>query len=217
MLGAGDGLALREVLKWQDVEKVVLIDLDKAVVNLAKHHPFLVEANHHAYADPRVQVIQADAFVTAPTLRDRFDVIIADFPDPDRDVIAKLYAQGFYQRLLSRLAPDGVFVTQASSPFFAPKAFACVAETLKSVGLKVYPYVVDVPSFGLWGFVMASYSTIQPNTLELPIATRFLDRATMQNLFQLPKDIQLGNVEVNRLSQPIILKYQADSRWAAYD
>jgi len=217
LLGAGDGLALREVLKWQDVQKVVLIDLDKAVVNLAKHHPFLVEANDHAYADPRVQVIQADAFVTAPTLSDRFDVIIADFPDPDRAVIAKLYAQGFYQRLLARLAPDGVFVTQASSPFFAPKAFACVAETLKSVGLNVYPYVVDVPSFGLWGFVMASYNTIQPNSLELPIATRFLDEPTMQNLFQLPKDIQLGNVEVNRLSQPIILKYQADPRWAAYD
>jgi spermidine synthase len=81
----------------------------------------------------------------------------------------------------------------------------------------VYPYVVDVPSFGLWGFVMASYNTIQPNSLELPIATRFLDEPTMQNLFQLPKDIQLGNVEVNRLSQPIILKYQADPRWAAYD
>ncbi|MCY7391054.1 MAG: spermidine synthase [Leptolyngbyaceae cyanobacterium CAN_BIN12] len=217
LLGAGDGLALREVLKWQDVEKVVLIDLDQAVVNLANHHPFLVEANHHSYADPRVQVIQADAFVTAPTLRDRFDVIIADFPDPDRDVIAKLYAQGFYQRLMSRLAPNGVFITQASSPFFAPKAFACVAETLKSVGLNVYPYVVDVPSFGLWGFVMASHSTIQPNTLELPIATRFLNMPTMQNLFQLPKDIQLGNVEVNRLSQPVILKYQADPRWAAYD
>ncbi|PZV14461.1 MAG: spermidine synthase [Leptolyngbya sp.] len=217
LLGAGDGLALREVLKWQDVEKIVLIDLDKAVVNLAKHHPFLVQANHHSYADPRVQVIQADAFVTAPTLRDRFDVIIADFPDPDRDVIAKLYAQGFYQRLLTRLAPNGVFVTQASSPFFAPKAFACVAETLKSVGLNVYPYVVDVPSFGLWGFVMASYSTIQPNTLELPIATRFLNMPTMQNLFQLPKDIQLGNVEVNRLSQPVILNYQADPRWASYD
>ncbi len=217
LLGAGDGLALREVLKWQDVQKVVLIDLDKAVVNLAKHHPFLVEANDHSYADPRVQVIQADAFVTAPTLSDRFDVIIADFPDPDRDVIAKLYAQGFYQRLLSRLAPNGVFVTQASSPFFAPKAFACVAETLKSVGLNVYPYVVDVPSFGLWGFTMASYKTVQPNSLELPIATRFLDEPTMQNLFQLPKDIQLGNVEVNRLSHPIILKYQADPRWAAYD
>ncbi len=217
LLGAGDGLALREVLKWQDVQKVVLIDLDRAVVNLAKHHPFLVAANHHAYADPRVQVIQADAFVTAPTLSDRFDVIIADFPDPDRDVIAKLYAQGFYRRLLSRLAPNGVFVTQASSPFFAPKAFACIAETLRSVGLNVYPYVVDVPSFGLWGFVMASHQVIQPNGLDLPIATRFLDQATMQNLFQLPKDIQLGNVEVNRLSQPIILKYQADPRWAAYD
>jgi spermidine synthase len=210
-------LALREVLKWQDVQKVVLIDLDKAVVNLAKHHPFLVQANNRAYVDPRVQVIQADAFVTAPALPDSFDVIIADFPDPDREVIAKLYAQGFYQRLLSRLTPNGVFVTQASSPFFAPKAFACIAETLKSIGFKVYPYVVDVPSFGLWGFVMASHRAIQPDTLQLPIATRFLDTSTMQNLFQLPKDIPLGNVEVNRLSQPIILKYQADSRWAAYD
>jgi len=217
ILGAGDGLALREVLKWQDVQRVVLIDLDKAVVNLARKHPFLVQTNAGAYADPRVEVIQGDAFVAVPALQELFDVIIADFPDPDRDAIAKLYAQGFYQRLLSRLAPDGVLVTQASSPFFAPKAFACVAATVESVGLKTYPYVVDVPSFGLWGFVMAARSPIQREQLQLPIATRFLDVTTMQNLFDLPKDIQLGNVEINRLSQPVIVRYQADPRWATYD
>ncbi|MBF2028341.1 MAG: spermidine synthase [Oscillatoriales cyanobacterium C42_A2020_001] len=217
ILGAGDGLALREVLKWQDVKRVVLIDLDKAVVNLARKHPFLVQTNAAAYADPRVEVIQGDAFIAVPSLQELFDVIIADFPDPDRDAIAKLYAQGFYQRLLSRLAPDGVLVTQASSPFFAPKAFACVAATVESVGLKTYPYVVDVPSFGLWGFVMAVRSPIQREQMQLPIATRFLDVPTMQNLFDLPKDIQLGNVEINRLSQPVIVRYQADPRWAAYD
>lgn len=217
VLGAGDGLALREVLKWQDVQRVVLIDLDQAVVNLARQQPFLVKTNASSYADPRVQVIQADAFTAVPTLPELFDVVIADFPDPDRDAIAKLYSQGFYQRLLSRLAPNGVLVTQASSPFFAPKAFACVAETIKSIGLHTYPYVVDVPSFGLWGFVLATRSPFQPEQLSLPVPTRFLNESTLRNLFQLPNDIVLGNVDVNRLSQPVIVRYQADPRWAAYD
>ncbi len=217
ILGAGDGLALREVLKWQDVKRVVLIDLDKALVNLAQKHPFLVKANGGAYTDPRVEVIQGDAFIAVPALQELFDVIIADFPDPDRDAIAKLYAQGFYQRVLSRLASNGVLVTQASSPFFAPKAFACVVATLESVGLKTYPYVVDVPSFGLWGFVIATRSPIQQEQMQLPIATRFLDVPTMQHLFHLPKDIQLGNVEINRLSHPVIVRYQTDPRWATYD
>ncbi|MDX2245103.1 MAG: polyamine aminopropyltransferase [Leptolyngbyaceae cyanobacterium bins.302] len=217
LLGAGDGLALREVLKWQDVGRVVLIDLDQAVVHLARKQPFLVKANGGAYADPRVEVIQGDAFVAVPALKEQFDVMIADFPDPDRDAIAKLYSQGFYRRLLSRLAPNGVLVTQSSSPFFAPKAFACIDATLKSVGLETYPYVVDVPSFGLWGFVMATRSPIQPDQLALPVATRFLNESTLHNLFELPKDIELGNVEVNRLSQPVIVRYQADPRWAAYD
>ncbi|MDX2228916.1 MAG: polyamine aminopropyltransferase [Leptolyngbyaceae cyanobacterium bins.349] len=217
VLGAGDGLALREVLKWPDVKQVVLIDLDRAVVNLARRQPLLVKTNASSYEDPRVQVMQADAFAAVPELQEPFDVIIADFPDPDQDAIAKLYSQGFYQRLLSRLAPAGVLVTQASSPFFAPKAFACVAATLESIGLKTYPYVVDVPSFGLWGFVMAARSPIQPAQLPLPVTTRFLNEPTLHNLFQLPKDIELGNVEINRLSHPVIVRYQANPRWAAYD
>jgi spermidine synthase len=162
-------------------------------------------------------VIQGDAFVKAPALEETFDVILADFPDPDRDGLAKLYAQGFYQRLLARLSPQGVLVTQASSPFFAPRAFACVAATLESVGLQVYPYVVDVPSFGPWGFVMGVRSPFPPDQLELPVSTRFLGLPQLHTLFQLPKDIQLGNVEINRLSQPVIVKYQADPRWEAYD
>ena len=225
ILGAGDGLALREVLKWEDVARVVLIDLDAAVVKLARRHPFLAQLNGKAYDDPRVEVIQGDAFIQVPQLTEQFDVIIADFPDPDRDAIAKLYAHGFYQRVLSRLAPDGVIVTQASSPFFAPKAFACVAATLESVGLTVYPYVVDVPSFGLWGFVMGSRSPLplSPDVpaatrpLTLPVPTQFLTVATLHNLFNLSKDIRMGNVEINRLSHPVIVRYQADSRWEVYD
>jgi len=217
LLGAGDGMALREVLKWPQVERVLLIDLDPAVVNLARHHPLLVKANAQAFADPRVEVRFRDAFLAVPELKETFDVIVADFPDPDRDAIAKLYAQGFYGRLLPRLAPGGIFVTQASSPFFAPKVLACIAATLADVGLSTHPYVVDVPSFGPWGFVLAARSPLKPNTLQLPVPTRFLTQPLLQTLFQLPGDVQLGNVEVNRLAHPVILRYENDARWAAYD
>lgn len=223
ILGAGDGMALREVLKWPEVQRVVLIDLDQAVVNLAKHHPFLSQVNQQSFLDSRVEVIYGDAFVEVGKLTNTFDVVIADFPDPDREIIAKLYAKGFYERLLSRLAVDGVLITQASSSFFAPKVMSCIAATLQSVGLKVYPYTIDVPSFGPWGFVMAirensrAENRISQQNLMLPIATRFLTEAILQNLFNLPKDMQLQRVKINRLSDPVIVRYQSDWRWIAYD
>lgn len=242
LMGAGDGLALREVLKWPQVERVLLMDLDPAVVQLARQQPLLVAANGNALADPRVEVVQGDAFLLAPKLTDTFDVIIADFPDPDRDAIAKLYAQGFYRRLLPRLNPGGMFVTQASSPFFAPQAFACIAATLESLGLSVHPYTINVPSFGPWGFVLATRdgatpaesvegeaiasemppNHVSPNQLpspmaSLPIPTRFLTAGMLPQLFALPGDVTLGGVEVNRLVHPVIVKYQNNARWATYD
>ena len=217
LLGAGDGLALREVLKWDDVGQVVLVDLDPAVVKLASQHPFWVNVNDRAFADPRVEVIQGDAFVVAPRLPERFDVIVADFPDPDRSTLAKLYARGFYRRLLTRLEPDGILVTQASSPFFAPRAFACVAATLASLPLQTYPYIASVPSFGPWGFVLAARTVLDFSQLTLPIPTQFLTSELLTNLVHLPKDISLDNVEINRLSHPVIVQYQSDPRWSAYD
>jgi spermidine synthase len=216
VLGAGDGMAVREILKWKGVEQVVLIELDTEVIKLANHYPQLLQANGGALKDPRVKVINADAFTQTPALKQTFDVMIADFPDPDEKIIAKLYSEGFYRRLKGRLANDGILVTQASSPFFAPKVISCIAATLTAAGLKVNPYVVDVPSFGPWGFVLASRNSVDAEKLELPVATRFLTPATLHHLFELPKDVQIGDAEVNRLSHPVIVRYESDSRWVAY-
>jgi spermidine synthase len=217
LLGAGDGMALREILKWP-VDQVVVIELDPAVIQLARTHPMLAAVNEHAFDDPRVEVQTGDAFVLAPRLPRHFDVIIADFPDPDRVAISKLYAKGFYQRLLTRLAPQGLFVTQASSPFFAPQVLDCISQTLSATGVSPYPYTVTVPSFGPWGFVLATQATpLRPQQLTLPVPTRFLNQATLHNLFQLPADISLGQAKVNRLTNPIIVQYQANPLWAAYD
>ncbi|MEB3291914.1 MAG: polyamine aminopropyltransferase, partial [Synechococcales bacterium] len=216
LMGAGDGLALREVLKWEAVERVVVLELDPEMVKLARSHPALVAVNQNALADRRVEVRVGDALIMAPRLAEQFDVVIADFPDPDRDIIAKLYSEGFYKRLRSRLTPDGIFVTQASSPFFAPQVIDCIATTVAAAELQPFPYVVDVPSFGLWGFVMGRSIPVSPTMLKLPIATRFLTESLLQNLFHLPADVQLGQAEVNRLTHPVIVKYQNDDRWATY-
>lgn len=221
LLGAGDGMALREVLKWPTVERVLMIELDPAIVSLAQRYPALVTANEQALTDPRVEVRYGDAFKVIPHLRDQFDVIIADFPDPDQAVIAKLYTKGFYQQLQQRLDPTGVLVTQSSSPFFAPKVMACINQTLKATGLQTYPYVTTIPSFGPWGFVLAAPRAIAPNELSLPpesaLDTRYLTSEVMRHLFTLPKDIQTDGVEVNRLAHPIIVKYQSEPQWGWYD
>ncbi|MBF2063434.1 MAG: polyamine aminopropyltransferase [Calothrix sp. C42_A2020_038] len=208
VLGAGDGMAVREVLKWKEVERVVLIELDPTIVKLATRYPQLAQINANSLKDPRVQVINADAFVQAPKLPYIFDVIIADFPDPDRDNLAKLYSDGFYRRLMGRLTENGVLVTQASSSFFTPKVISCITATITHIGLKVYPYVADVPSFGPWGFVLASRQNIDTAKLQLEVPTRFLTTSLLQHIFDLPKDIELGNVEINRLTHPIIVRYQ---------
>ncbi|MDJ0696443.1 polyamine aminopropyltransferase [Mastigocoleus sp. MO_188.B34] len=216
VMGAGDGMAVREVLKWQDVERVVLIELDPEMIKLANTYPRLTKINQSALLDPRVEVIYADAFLKAPNLNETFDVIIADFPDPDEKILAKLYSEGFYRRLSGILAKNGILVTQASSPFFAPKVLSCIATTISQVGLEIHPYTVNVPSFGPWGFVLASKNIFEPEKLQLPIPTRFLTEPILHHLFELPKDIQLLKVEINRLSHPVIVGYQSDNRWLSY-
>lgn len=217
LLGAGDGLALREVLKWDSVEKITLIELDPKVVEWASTYPALVAANQNAFSDPRVNIIYGDAFQLVSEIEQTFDVILADFPDPDRNVLAKLYSLGFYRQLQAHLSSQGVLVTQGSSPFFAPKAFSCIATTLEAINFKVYPYTVNVPSFGPWGFVLATNRSLQPETGQpLPIPTRFLTPEILSSLFVLPKDMIIKDVDVNTLAHPVIVNYERDRRWILY-
>jgi spermidine synthase len=217
LLGAGDGMALREVLKWESVEQVTVIELDPKVVEWAKTYPALVEANEQAFSDSRVNVRYGDAFQLISQIEAKYDVIIADFPDPDRSVLAKLYSLGFYRQLQAHLTSTGVFVTQGSSPFFAPKAFACIATTLEAINFQVYPYTVNVPSFGPWGLVLATQTPFHPEKVDqIPVETRFLSAAQLSSLFILPKDVKLQAVDVNTLTHPVIVNYERDRRWVLY-
>ena len=156
VLGGGDGLAVREVLRYPQVESVTLVDLDPAMTQLFSSQELLTKLNADALRSPKVRVINNDAFTWLKENREMFDFVVVDFPDPSNFSIGKLYTTAFYQRARSALAQDGAIVIQSTSPFVARKSFWCIDETLRACGFVTEPYHTNVPSFGEWGYILAS-------------------------------------------------------------
>jgi len=206
VLGGGDGLAVREILRYPAVQSVTLVDLDSEVTRLFTDNPLLAGLNGGALRDPRVRIVNADAFAWLTSVRDAFDVVVADFPDPHNFSLGKLYSRSFYRTLRSRLAPGGVTVVQATSPMFARRSFWCIAETMRSAGLVSRPYHVYVPSFGEWGFVLAGGEGWTPPRA-YPAGLRFLTVDATPALFAFPPDMAAVPVEVNRLDNQILVQY----------
>ncbi|RKQ29881.1 polyamine aminopropyltransferase [Oceanobacillus halophilus] len=188
ILGGGDGVAAKEVLKYEDVEKVTLVDLDPAVVDLANTDRHLLELNDGVLKDKKVEVIHTDAFQFLEEEDEIFDVIIVDLPDPNDESLNKLYTWEFYSLVRNHLSPDGAVMIQATSPVFAREVYWTISETIASTGLNVENLHVDVPSFGNWGFVMASRKDIDVSKLEMEVPTRFLTTELLPSLTEFGKD-----------------------------
>ena len=218
LLGAGDGLALREVLRWPSVERVELIELDEAILTMAQKHPALQRLNQNSFADPRVHIQVGDAFGLISEMPGPFDVVIADFPDPDTAAVARLYSVGFYNRLIKQLDSDGVFVTQASTPFFTPLVLASIEKSLQHLPVQTHPYSVTVPSFGPWGFVLAHRDKRQLAFQPVPFEAKWFDHAQLTRMLEFPRDYRPSDqdsVRANRLTRPILIDYQRRDRWSA--
>ena len=216
VLGGGDGLALRELLRHDDVASIDLVDLDPAMTELFGTHPMLRELNGDSLLDPRVRVHNRDAMEWLLEHergeQPRFDVAIVDLPDPNNFSLGKLYTRSFYRLLARRLRPDGVGVVQSTSPYLAPRSFWCIVATLEAAGLNPRPFHAHVPTFGDWGFALVSPQPRDPPTALRPgVPLRFLDDATMRTLFVFPADQQPPEVEINRLNdQMLVHYYEAD-------
>ncbi len=215
VLGGGDGMAVREILKDQRVQHVTLVDLDPAMTEIFTDHDAFAALNNYALRSPRVEVVNADAFVWLEDNTSRYDFIVVDFPDPSNYSLGKLYTTTFYMRLAAHLAPDGVAAIQSSSPLMARRAFWCIVETVRAAGLEATPYHVAVPSFGEWGYVIASHEPFQiPG--RLPEKLRFLNPVIMPSLFEFPADMEQVPVEVNHLNNQILVRYHQGEGWEQY-
>ena len=214
ILGGGDGLALREVLKSDAVEQVTLVDLDPSITQLFSSAPALRRLNDDAFADDRVTIVNADAYAWVRSRRDPFDVVLIDFPDPTNYSIGKLYSLGFYRNLRRILAPGGALSVQSGAPYVAPQSFAMIGATLAEAGFAVRPYHAYVPSFGDWGFTLAGDAASNPPKA-FPQDLRYIDAREERTLFDFPRDMLAKAPGINRLDNQLLVR-TFTSEWRRY-
>lgn len=206
ILGGGDGLAAREVLRYPGVESIVLVDLDPEVTRLFSTSPVLRALNRDALKSSRVKIFNVDALQWLEKSADLFDFIVVDFPDPSNYSLGKLYTSVFYRLLARHLAPEGLAVIQSTSPLYARQSFWCVVTTLENAGLVATPYHALVPSFGAWGFIIAGRRPFTPPAA-YELEHRFLTPEVTRAMFLFPKDMDRVPAEVNRLNNQILVRY----------
>ena len=210
VLGGGDGLAVREVLRYPSVESITLVDLDPEMTKLFREHSLLRKLNSDAFHSSKVRVVNADAFPWLEEHGGQFDFVVVDFPDPTNYALGKLYTTAFYRLLKRHLAPGAFLSVQSTSPLFARQSYWCIHETIRSAGLNTWPYHVYVPSFGEWGYVLAGKGEYkQP---QVPTGLRFLDQTSLAGLFQFPADMAAVPVEPNKLNDQALVRYY-DKEW----
>ncbi|QZK89245.1 polyamine aminopropyltransferase [Flavobacterium sp. CHNK8] len=213
VLGGGDGLAVREILKYKDVKHVTLVDLDEGMTKLFQTNSVLTKFNANSLNNPKVEVLNKDAFVWAKNTKKQYDVVVVDFPDPSNYSLGKLYSWSFYSTLKQILTPDAVVVVQTTSPYFAPKSFWCINKTMMEVFPQVDAYHAYVPSFGEWGFSIAmngfqtNFNTVNRQVEGLRFYNYQFDKF---NYFA--KDMISKDIEINRLDNQILVRY-FDEEW----
>lgn len=230
IIGGGDGLAAREVFKFPDVEKLTLIDIDPAITNFARDHQMMRDLNKDSMRNPKIKIVNDDAWKSLEASPEIFDVIIVDLPDPDDLTLSRLYSRTFYRLLSQKLSRGGKIVTQATSPMYSTKAFWCIYNTFsaienplfksevasEAVTLTAEGYQCYVPSFGNWGFVMASNTPIKWDSITITVPSRFVTSSYLKHMNQFPPDIAHVETDVNTIDTHAVKAYYEEGweRWA---
>ena len=210
VLGGGDGFAVRELLKYKEVKNITLVDLDGEMTKFFKNNVTMKSLNSNALNHPSVKIINEDAYIWVKKENKTFDVIIIDFPDPSNYSLGKLYSLQFYKELKRITTPETNVAVQTTSPYFAPKSFWSIKKTIEQV-FNATAYHVYVPSFGEWGYCLASQQPITNKVQRKINGLRFYDY-NFNTMAFFNKDMIAKDVEVNRLDNQILVRY-FDEEW----
>jgi len=224
ILGAGDGCAIREVLKYPRVEKITLVDIDPKMTEIGMSNPIFTIMNDSAYYDPKVAVVNQDAFQFLDETDNFYDVMILDFPDPKSIDINRIYTKEFYQLCYRRLRPHGVIVTQAVSPYYTTKAYRSIEKTIAASGFNALAIHNHVYSFGEWGWVIGS-KTLKTEQIKNElrqmtfdnIKTRWITPESIMLMTSFGRDLfDADSVEINTIHNPVLYRYYLDGVWTRY-
>lgn len=210
ILGGGDGLAAREILKYREVKHITLVDLDAEMTKFFQNNETMNALNQNSLNNSKVKVINQDAYIWVKNQTQKFDVIVIDFPDPSNYSLGKLYSLQFYRELQKITNPETKIVVQTTSPYFAPKSFWCIQKTLNQIFPNVTAYHNYVPSFGEWGFCLAGNSDF---SIKRKLNGLKFYNYQFAQLAYFEKDMLAKNVDVNQLQNQILVRY-FDEEWS---
>lgn len=199
--GGAEGATARHVLAHQTVERVVMVDIDAAVVAFCRRH--LPAWHQGAYDDPRLTLLHTDARGYLADSDERFDVILIDITDPLPGSPARLlFTREFYELIRERLTPQGLLALQAESANISViDLHLSIVKTLQTVFPAVRSYQANVPSYAdAWAFALAAKDPasldVTPDLIDRRLQSRgvtgrrFYTGAMHQALMTLPPYLQ---------------------------
>jgi spermidine synthase len=215
VIGGGDGLAVREILRYSDVEEIELVDLDPEMTTLARRNLYFTDLNRNALSHPKVRVTIEDGFTFLEREHEPYSVVIIDLPDPREEEISKLFSVEAYRLIRRHLAPGGVVLTQATSPYYARRAYWSIGQSMQEADFEVLSFHAYVPSFGEWGFHIGSEKPIDPRSIQLIPGLRYLNKDLFLSRLEFDGDMSRLDVEANTLERPILARYYREdyARW----
>ena len=229
ILGGGDGLALREVLQYEAVQSVTLVDIDPEMTELAATHEVFQKINNRSMQEPRLTVVNQDACKFLEITDRLYNVVIVDLPDPDSIDLMHVYSQTFYELIRTHLTKGGIMTVQATSPYFSKNAFLCILKTIRHCGFSAVPYHNQVPTMGEWGWVLAvkagdlDETRLKESLGKLQfshVATRFLNQDAMIAMIHFGKGIlepeYMEPIEINTQINPVLYRYYLKGSWGVY-
>lgn len=221
ILGGGDGCIIRELLKYDDIGKITLVDLDESMLRLGKEHPIFKKLNNGALNDVKVNTIVADAFTYLEDCNVLYDVILVDLPDPNNVDLNKLYTKEFYRLCYNSLDAKGTFITQSGSPYYATKAFYCIDKTLKSSGFYTLPMHNQILTLGEWSWVIGKKEPISPKALShinlASLDLKWLNNNSMSALTSFGKPlVDTTGIKINTIFTPKLYLYYKEGNWELF-
>jgi len=193
IIGGGDGGSAEELLKYQTIKSVTLVEIDLAVLDIARK--YFAGVHHGALLDPRLTVKVEDGLAFVRGATDTYDLIVLDLTDPG-GASEPLYGAEFYRTCAARLNPTGAMTLHIASPVAHPERVRAAMANLRAVFSVVIPYLVSIPLYGgLWMMACAS-PTLNPAYLTPLEANR---RIATRGI----RDLQYYNGEVHRASMAL--------------
>jgi spermidine synthase len=225
VMGGGDGGAVREILKYEQVKTITLVDLDPVMTKLGQEYELLLDMNQNSLNHQKVTIVNADGYNYLEDNKEYFDIIIIDLPDPKTVELGRLYSYEFYKMCEKRLRPNGLIITQAGSPYYAAEAFHCIEKTLQASGFNTVPMHNQIITLGEWGWVMGSK---KGNKIELTTAlqnlnygetqTSWINKEAMTLMTSFGKNVFMKDtiIEVNKIHNPVLYNYYLNGQWDLY-